>query len=262
MKSNFYVNVTFYYYILIIRKSQTKYKMGLDNFNWKSLFVNDDGIENKKQEQTTPITNNSNNKFPETNVAFPSQQTNINHQTPVSDNSNSVSNNPFLNEVLGVYEKGFDSLNQSGFDFFELYKSVQSVGASNPQAYQMAFTMGKTINPELSKAILLDKAKFYIDEIQKVYQKYDAIGNSKKQELNTAVSNNKATLTKTIAELESQIEKLQADLHKNKEQLSKVDANNSNQFSEFQLKIDANNLAKDTILNSINTVITGINQYL
>ena len=101
-----------------------------------------------------------------------------------------------------------------------------------------------------------------LDEIQKVYQKYDAIGNSKKQELNTAVSNDKATLTKTIAELESQIAKLQADLQKNKEQLSKVDANNMNQFSEFQLKIDANNLAKDTILQSINTVITGINQYL
>ena len=233
--------------------------MGLDTFNWKSLFVNEEGATNTKTEQVPPAPPQNNNSFPTTNASFPAQTVNV-VTTNASTSNNS--NNPFLNEVLTVYEKGFDSLNQSGFDFFELYKSVQSVGATNPQAYQMAFTMGKTINPELSKPFLLEKAKFYTDEIQKVYQKYDAVGNSKKQELNTSVSNEKATLTKTIVELESQIARLQADLQKNKEQLSKVDANNTNQFSEFQLKIDANNLAKDTILQSINTVITGINQYL
>ena len=102
--------------------------MALDNFNWKSLFVNEEGSENKKPEQNSTITNNSNNKFPENNATFPNQQNQTNYQVPASESPNSVSNNPFLNEVLAVYEKGFESLNQTGFDFFELYKSVMAVG--------------------------------------------------------------------------------------------------------------------------------------
>ena len=236
--------------------------MGLDNFSWKGLFVNEEGTSEKKPEQSSPSQINNNNKFPENTTSFPTQVPQNTVQTSNTVNSNSNQNNPFLNEVLAVYEKGFESLNQSGFDFFEMYKSVISVGATNPQAYQMAFTMGKTINPELSKAFLLEKAKFYTDEIQKVYEKYNITGFSRKKELNDNVNSEKANLTKTIADLEGQIAKLQTELQKNKEQLSKVDTNNTNQFSEFQLKIDANNLAKDTILNSINTVVTGINQYL
>lgn len=230
--------------------------MALDNFNWKSLFVNNEGTTDKKpnQNQHQQVTTT---KFPE-NTTFPNQPIQVNATTSIN-NSN---NNPFLNEVLAVYEKGFESLNQSGFDFFEMYKSVISVGATNPQSYQMAFTMGKTINPELSKSFLLEKAKYYTDEIQKVYEKYNITGHSRKKELNDNVIKQKDSLTKTIADIESQIAKLQADLQKNKEQLEKIDANNINQFSEFQLKIDANNMAKDTILQSINTVITGINQYL
>ena len=232
--------------------------MGLENFSWKSIFVNEEGADKKPVENSPPPVTQT-NKFPESNTSFPSAATN---QMPAATPTNFDQNNPFLKDVLAVYDKGFESLNQPGFDFFELYKSVISVGATNPQAYQMAFTMGKTINPELSKPFLLEKAKFYTDEILKVYEKYNITGFSRKKELSDNVNSEKANLTKTIADLEGQIAKLQTELQKNKEQLSKVDTNNINQFSEFQLKIDANNLAKDTILNSINTVVTGINQYL
>ena len=102
--------------------------MGLDTFNWKSLFVNEEGAANKKTEQVPPALPQNNNSFPTSNASFPTQTVNV-VNTNASTNNNS--NNPFLNEVLAVYEKGFDSLNQSGFDFFELYKSVQSVGATN-----------------------------------------------------------------------------------------------------------------------------------
>ncbi len=232
--------------------------MGLENFSWKSLFVNEDGTSDKKLESTSTSQVINNNKFPENTTSFPTQMPQNNYQTTNTVNQN----NPFLNEVLAVYEKGFESLNQSGFDFFEMYKSVISVGATNPQSYQMAFTMGKTINPDLSKPFLLEKAKFYTDEILKVYEKYNITGFARKKELSDSINSDKAALTKTIADLEIQITKLQSELQKNKEQFDKIDTNNTSQFNEFQQKIDANNIAKDTILQSINTVITGINQYL
>ncbi|MBE0392540.1 hypothetical protein [Flavobacterium sp. PL002] len=224
--------------------------MAKEHFNWKGLFVNEESEKTSKEETINPTnsTNTEINKFPESPNSFQPTE--------------SATTNPFLKEIFDVYEKGFESLNQSGFDFFEMYKSVISVGATNPQSYQMAFTMGKTINPELSKSFLLEKSKYYTDEIEKVYSKYDATGTSRKNDLGNAIIAEKGNLTKTISDLESKIAELQNELIKNKAELEKIDYKNKEQFSEIQLKIEANNLAKKKILDSINIVITGINQYL
>lgn len=235
--------------------------MSNESFNWKSLFVNDEAnqsSENTIKEQ--PKTNiNTENKFPTTESKFP--ETPINSGNTVINSGNNA-NNPFLNEILEVYNKGFESLNQSGFDFFEMYKSVLAVGPTNPQSYQMAFTMGKTINPELTKPFLLEKASFYISEIEKVYAKYDATGNSKNKDLNSTITTQKSNLSKSIADLESQIANLQTDLATKKAELARIDHDNHEMFEQIQQKIDANNMAKQRILESINTVVTGINQYL
>ncbi len=234
--------------------------MALQNFNWKSLFVNDEANKTsesvvKDQQKTTTILATKfpkiENKFPES-TTFPSSGANY---------SNNISN-PFLNEILEVYNKGFESLNHAGFDFFEMYKSVMAVGPTNPQSYQMAFTMGKTISAELSKPLLLEKASFYISEIEKVYAKYDATGNSKNKDLNSAINTQKSNLSKSIADLELQIAKLQSDLENKKTELARIDHDNHDMFAQIQQKIDANNMAKQRILESINTVVTGINQYL
>jgi hypothetical protein len=236
--------------------------MALNNFNWKSIFINDESnpdASNTNQNPPTetkfapPIT--SENKFPTQNK-FP-------ETTPtVSYNSGNSTNNPFMDEILSVYNKGFESLNSEGFDFFEMYKSVIAVGATNPQSYQMAFTMGKTLKSDLSKEFLIEKSKFYISEIEKVYAKYDATGNSKNKDLNNTITTQKYDLGKNIADLETQIAKLQADLDTKKAELSRIDNDNHQLFAEIQQKIEANNIAKQKILESINTVVTGINQYL
>lgn len=220
--------------------------MAKEGFNWKSIFINENddtaSKENNVQHQFQP----QDNKFPD--------------QIPGNLSNQTV--NPFMNEILAVYEKGFESLNVAGFDFFELYKSVLAVGVSNPQSYQMAFTMGKTISPDLSKQFLLDKASYYISEIEKVYTKYDTIGNTKKKDLNDSITKEKQNLSGAIADLETRILQMQQELEVKKADLQKIDYKNSEHFTEIQLKIDANNLAKHKILESINTVITGINQYL
>ena len=224
--------------------------MAKESFNWKSLFINDetDNSEVKAGTQTSaPVSTSSVNKFP--------------NQSTESFPTNSLTN-PFLNEIFEVYDKGFESLNEPGFDFFELYKSVLAVGVTNPQSYQMAFTMGKTIRPDLTKEFLLQKGSFYITEIEKVYAKYDTIGKNKKAELDNTITKEKYNLSKSISDLEAKIIELQKELEAKKIELQKIDPVNMEQLSEIQLKMDANDLAKQKILNSINTVITGINQYL
>ncbi|MFC4816379.1 MULTISPECIES: hypothetical protein [unclassified Flavobacterium] len=220
--------------------------MSKESFNWKSLFINEETgkSESSSQEPQTVIPVN---KFPEVNA-------------PVNIPSNS--NNPFLNEILEVYQKGFEGLNHEGFDFFELYKSVSAVGVTNPQSYQMAFAMGKSLNPSLSKELLVEKAKHYLTEIDKVHQKYDATGNAKKSDLNNKITQEKNTLSKAVSDLEQKIAQLQQELNQKKIELEKVDLVNQEDFSEIELKIEANNLAKQRIVDSINTVLTGVNQYL
>ncbi|HKX85069.1 MAG TPA: hypothetical protein VJL37_00235 [Flavobacterium sp.] len=221
--------------------------MSKESFNWKSLFINEDSTKsastNEGPQNTIPE-----NKFPEINV-----------NTTVSSSN---SNNPFLAEILDIYQKGFDGLNVEGFDFFEMYKSVSAVGVTNPQSYQMAFAMGKTINPNLSKDFLIEKAKHYLAEIDKVHNKYDATGNAKKQDLNSKLTQQKDSLSKSIGDLELKIVELQKELNQKKIELEKIDLINKEDFSEIELKIEANNIAKQKIVESINTVLTGINQYL
>ena len=224
--------------------------MAKESFNWKSLFINDEtnNAEGAAAAQSSaPVLPATESKFP-------------NHATE-SFPTNSLTN-PFLNEIFEVYDKGFESLNESGFDFFELYKSVIAVGVTNPQSYQMAFTMGKSIKSDLTKEFLLQKGSFYIAEIEKVYTKYDTIGKTKKADLDNTITKEKYNLSKSISDLEAKIIELQKELEAKKIELQKIDPVNMEQLSEIQLKMEANNLAKQKILTSINTVITGINQYL
>ena len=226
--------------------------MAKESFNWKSLFINDSESSNNNeasinQEEVQSAPKSVSNKFPQESISY-------------NDANNNP--NPFINEILGVYEKGFESLNLNDFDFFEMYKSVVAVGINNPQSYQMAFTMGKSIKADLTKQYLLEKSKFYIDEINKVYDKYDSTGNAKIKELNNTVSNLKDSLSNEISDLETKIQQLQQELLNKKNLLSTLDSKNESEFKELQLKIEANNFAKNKILESINTVISGINQYL
>ncbi|QSB27300.1 hypothetical protein [Flavobacterium sp. CLA17] len=224
--------------------------MAKESFNWKSLFINDETNNSEAaaiNQPSAPASPTSEKRFPnEVTESFP---------------TNSLTN-PFLNEIFEVYDKGFESLNESGFDFFELYKSVLAVGVTNPQSYQMAFAMGKSLRPDLTKEFLLQKGSYYTAEIEKVYAKYDTIGKTKKTELDNTITKEKYNLSKNIADLEAKIIELQKELEVKKTELQKIDPQNMEQLSEIQLKMEANNLAKQKILTSINTVITGINQYL
>ncbi|WP_445456190.1 hypothetical protein [Flavobacterium sp. HNIBRBA15423] len=228
--------------------------MSKESFNWKSLFINE--LENStKKEESSKIN-------PSNQAIHTATQTNKFPEEKIAQSTNDTFANPFVNEILGVYEKGFESLNLSDFDFFEMYKSVVAVGITNPQSYQMAFTMGKSIKPDLTKEYLLEKSKFYIEEINKVHTKYDSTGNAKKQDLTSLVQKEKESLTVSINDLEAKILQIQQELQEKKTLLANIDSKNENELKELHLKIEANNFAKQKIVDSINLVISGINQYL
>jgi hypothetical protein len=223
--------------------------MSKDSFSWKSLFFNDEKTYSEKKEVHIP------SNLPQEATRFPVESSITNPQATAVKNQ-------YIDEILDVYEAGFNSLNIEGFDFFEMYKSVVSVGVSNPQSYHMAFTMGKTLKGDLTKEFLIEKSKFYISEIENVHKKYDEIGKSKNHDLEMAVTRDKVNLTKNISDLENKIAELQTELEKNKLELSQIDVNSLSHYNEINLKIEANNFAKKTIIDSISIVVDGINQYL
>ena len=55
---------------------------------------------------------------------------------------------------------------------------------------------------------------------------------------------------------------MQKELLEKKSLLDNVDNKNESELRELQLKIEANNFAKQKLIDSINVVISGINQYL
>jgi hypothetical protein len=215
-----------------------------EGFSWKSIFINED-----PKTITEPVT------IPQTANTFPSESV---AQQPVSFNTN----NPFIGEIIAVYEKGFESLNSPSFDFFEFYKSVISVGINNSQSYQMAFTMGSAMNPEINKAFLLDKANFYITEIEKVHKNFLNTGTSKSNEISANINNQKQGLQNSIADIENKITQLQKELIDKKAELERVESGTSKEYVEIQQKLEANEMAKERIIQSIKQVVSGINQYI
>jgi chaperonin cofactor prefoldin len=223
-------------------------------FNWKSLFIVDE-----EAEKATKFGNNQPLRPTESAPATSSSD-----KASISQSSSGkiATNGEVTQDVLAVYEKGFDSLNHEGYDFFELYKSVMAVGADNPQSYQMAFVMGKSIKADLTKSFLLEKAKVYVAEIEKVHAKYAEVGNKKKADLAQQLNSEKNNLNNSIKSLESQIASLQAELNKAKGELAIIDNKFGPTLAEMEARIIANDHAKQTLLSSIQKVINGINQNL
>lgn len=223
-------------------------------FNWKNLFI--EPTEEEKAAQLAA------EKAPPTKVVEMPSSIAPKMTMPSTPISKVDTGGDAFKEVLAVYEKGFDGLNHDGYDFFELYKSVMAVGADNPQAYQMAFAMGKSIKSDLTKSILIEKGNSYVAEIEKVHSKYAEVGNKKRADLLNQLNAEKSNLSSSIKSIESQISSLQAELSKQKSELSEIDNKFGASLTDMEARIGANDGAKQTILNSIQKVINGINQNL
>ena len=227
--------------------------------NFKSWFVTD--AEGGTPVQPTEQTTQSNpTKFPtaETTVptssfSFPTTPT----PTPTPTYTPSVSQE-HLNNALDVYQKGFDSLNQPGYDFYEYYQAVMNAGVDNPQIYQMAFMMGSGMDKTITKDKLVEQSNFYITEINKVYNDYVAKGNVKKQETIDQKTNENQSLVGELDLMRQQMEALKTQIADRETKLQAIDGKYGPKLQEIEGKLAANDMAKNKIIQSIEQVKNGI----
>ena len=224
--------------------------------SWKDLFVK----SNEPEEKQPPATASGNFSFP----VHPAP--NATFATP----SNTSANNPAVNEVIAVYEKGLDSINMPGYDFYEFYKTIVAAGIVNgEQVYNMAYQMAKTLDHTVSTQKLLNDAEFYISKINEVHGQYGSQGQQKMYAIQNDKSAEKTKLSASVeaanrrmTELQNEIRSLELDIKNQQEELSKVDNKYFTQEQAIKEKMAANDLAHAESTAKLNRVKDGIKQFI
>jgi hypothetical protein len=219
--------------------------MSQEKFSWKSLFIQDSETTSAESNVTSPLETRNE---PSQKMTFP---------TPSI--ANSGVKNEVLTKILEMYEKGFSSLNQSGYDFYEYFKSVMATDPHNSQSYVMAFTMASSMDNSITKTALLSSADFYIREIHKVHAQYEAEGTKIKNDFISSKKTEKEQLQNEISSLQAKIAALQVDLEQKNAVLYNFDNSNFGKIEEIEQKLLANNMSKDRIIQQITHVLSGIN---
>ena len=238
---------------------------------FKDLFIVDENAANKPT-ATEPVKKETTlskfptaaptNSAPAESFSFPKVETQSFTPEPTPSVSfapiSSQVPNEYIEKALDVYEKGFESLNQPGFDFYEFFQSVALGGSNNPQVYVMAFQMAYGMDKSITKDKLVQQADFYLTEIDKVYQEYVGKGNGKKQELLTLKDNENKNLVSELDSMKQQLAALQIQIEDRQRKLGEIDTKYGPQLSKIENKISANNIANQKIVESIQHVKTGI----
>ena len=227
--------------------------------SWKDLFVNGEGNptnETKKEEpkqETTKfpnvgsVTNTISNVF-----NFPTQT----QQTPTFTGAQVSTEH--LEKAQEIYQKGFDSLNQNGYDFYEFYQAVVHGGVDNPQIYSMAYAMGYGMDKTISKDKLLQQADFYLNEIRKVYTDNVSKGEGKKQSLLAQKNSENQALSNELELMRQQMEAFKLQIQDRENKLSAIDGKYQPQIADVDSKLSANEAANAQIVQSIQQVKNGI----
>lgn len=213
--------------------------------SFMSLFINDESesIEQPKKESAS---------VPIEPVKFPESPINSIPRVGTTDCS------MHMKSVMEVYERGFESLNRPGIEFFEYYKAVAEAGIDNPLSYKMAFTMLRSMEPTMSKESLLSQSQFYIDEIGKVHGSFDNEGQMKKVQLQDECDLEREKLRSDIHNLNIQLESIRNQIATKETLLSQLNGKYVPQIEDIECKRMANDQAKDRILGGIRKVVEGI----
>jgi hypothetical protein len=227
--------------------------------NLKSWFVTD--AEESAPAPSVEQTQSQTTKFP--TAETPSQASSFSFPTtpapsPIPTYVPVGVTQEHLNNALEVYEKGFDSLNQPGYDFYEFFQAVMNAGADNPQIYQMAFMMGTGMDKTITKDKLVEQSNFYIAEITKVYNEYVAKGNAKKQETIDLKTNENQSLVGELDLMRQQMEALKTQIADREMKLQAIDGKYGPKLQEIEGKLAANDMAKNKVIQSIEQVKNGI----
>ena len=231
----------------------------------KDLFiVSDENADNKPVQEPVKQSAPSTTKFPSSTPKAEEATSNAfgfgfgSTPTPTPTYQATNVSNEALAKTLEMYEAGFDSLNQPGYDFYEFFKAVMAGGVDNPAIYGMAYGMGSAMDKSITKDKLLMQSDFYITEINKVYNDYVAKGNGKRQEVINQKNHENESLVGELNLMRQQLEQLQVQISDRENKLSVIDSKYGPMLSEVETKIAANDLAKEKIVGSIEQVKNGI----
>ena len=219
--------------------------------SFKDYFIEPDKTEVDKTKKTVKETS----KFPseQDSTTFP----NGNTFQPIQ-RSDQVSQE-LVSKFTDMYQKGFDSLNQAGYDFYEYFKAVMKGGVNNPAVYDMALGMAAAMDSSVTKEKLLSTAEFYLSEILKVYQNQVNSANGKKTALGSQRDLENQSLTSELENLQQQLSSLQLQIQDRKTKLSMIGDKYQPQVVDLDNKLMANDFAKNKIITDIQKVIDGIN---
>ena len=232
--------------------------------SFKKLFINseEDAADKPKSAEmpqsqpkfpsSEPTEQKSNSLF---NFGFGSAPTPS--PAPTFTPSTSVNSEHFA-KALEIYEKGFDSLNQAGYDFYEFFKAVSQVGADNPQIYTMAFAMGSAMDRTITRDKLLQQSEFYLAEINKVYNDYVSKGSAKKNDLMNQKNSENQALVGELEMMNQQMEALRVQIQDRQNKLNAIDSKYGPMISDVDSKLVANETAKGQIVQKIEQVKNGI----
>lgn len=227
--------------------------------NWRSLFVKtEDGAQEKTE---TPKTESF--SFPSAGSTEP---TNVNLSQP---NRSAPIEQAVLNEVIGVYEKGIDSINMPGYDFYEFYKAISTVAGATEQAYQMAFQMARSMDSGLTAQKLTTDAEFYISKINEVHNQYTTQGQQKLNSLDVKKNEEKNRLTveidqatRDINNIRNQLQALETEINQKRLKLSTIDNNYFPQENSIREKLLANDHARQLSISKLLMVKDGIQKHI
>lgn len=166
-----------------------------------------------------------------------------------------------VEEIITWYKNGWASGNKPGIDFYEFHNEVVKTDDSEA-VYKVLFSAYKNLNNALTPETLINDANEYIALITKEYQKYITEGEDKKKEILQQKETDKSTLGYEVAELETKVRELQKVINEKKTELSEIDSKFQPVLADIDCKLEANHIAKDTILTSIQNVSNGIKKFL
>lgn len=219
----------------------------------KHLFVKDESEEDK----------------PEEKISFPVVESGSTAGSGQTSHTPNTGSNPYLNEIIEVYEKGLESINMPGYDFYDFYLAIKAAGAQNEAIYKMAFQMGKTMDASVTAKKLAADAEYYISKINDVYKTYSEKGGQKLESLESELTKEKENLTQEVNRIEADINKmrqqimaLEQKLSETRNDLMKVSTKYKPQQDVIRQKLQASDQAMQVSIQKLNSIKDGINKHL
>lgn len=201
-------------------------------FNIKSLFVVEEETTNKENTEVNQEKEESVVKKQEVKVEQQVKTENHNTNEELKSPTDEV-NQEFLDKLCNYLE----TCKIEGGDYMQLKKAANSEGMQcipdEAVRFQAAFATLKSVNPNLTKDIIISSIDTYINEMNR--QKDIAIDQvEKKRKINVGDKSKAITeKQKQIADLQNEIVKLSTEVSTMKEEVDKADEECNKNVREF-----------------------------